>query len=146
MSLVRFNSMPVDKSIDRMFRNFFNEDFDGFFVKPFSNSFSPAVNVVESKDNFRLEFAVPGFTKNDFNVKLDGNLLTVSAEKKKEVNKEDEKFTMKEFSQTSFSRTFTLPESVDDAKIAAEYSDGILKLMIPKKEEAKPKAFEIKVS
>lgn len=129
-----------------MIRNIFNDDFDGFFVKPFTNNFSPAVNVVEGKDSFRLEFAVPGFAKNDFNVKLDNNLLTVSAEKKNETNKEEENYTMREFSHSSFSRTFTLPETVDSSKIAAEYTDGILKLVLPKKEEVKQKSLEIKVS
>src|SRR6266550_5284211 len=98
MSLVRFRSNPIDKSFDHLIRNIFNDDFDGFFVKPFTNNFSPAVNVVEGKDNFRLEFAVPGFAKNDFNVKLDHNLLTVSAERKNETSKEDESYTMREFS------------------------------------------------
>src|SRR5690242_9241471 len=92
MSLVRFKSNPVVPTFDRLFRNILSDDFDGFFVKPFTNNFSPAVNVVEGKENFRLEFAVPGFAKNDFNVKLDNNLLTVSAEKKNETNKEDENY------------------------------------------------------
>lgn len=146
MSLVRFKSIPIEKSFDHMIRNIFNDDFDAFFVKPFTNNFSPAVNVVEGKDNFRLEFAVPGFAKNDFNVKLDNNLLTVSAEKKNEVNKEEESYTVREFSHSSFSRTFTLPETVDGTKIVAEYTDGILKLVLPKKEEVKQKSQEIKVS
>jgi len=145
MSLVRFKSNPVEHSFDRMFRNIFNDDFDGFFVKPFTNNFSPAVNVVEGKENFRLEFAVPGFAKSDFNVKLDGNLLTISAEKKNEVKNEDENYTMREFTHHSFARTFTMPETVDGSKIAAEYVDGILKVMVPKKEEVKAKAIEIKV-
>ena len=139
MSLVRFKT-------NNIFRNILNDDFDAFFAKQLNSNFSPAVNVVEGKENFRLEFAVPGFTKNDFNVKLDGDLLTISGEKKNEVNKEDEKFTMREFSHSSFSRTFTLPETVDSSKINAEYHDGILKLMIPKKEEVKQKSLEIKVS
>ncbi|HYV92985.1 MAG TPA: Hsp20/alpha crystallin family protein [Chitinophagales bacterium] len=146
MSLVRFKSNPVVPTFDRLFRNILSDDFDGFFVKPFTNNFSPAVNVVEGKENFRLEIAVPGFSKNDFNVKLDNNLLTVSAEKKNEVKKDEENYTMREFSHSSFSRTFTLPEAVDASKISAEYTDGILKLVLPKKEEVKQKSLEIKVS
>src|SRR5258706_16095903 len=113
MSLVKFKSNPVVPTFDRLFRNIFNDDFDGFFVKPFTNNFSPAVNIVEGKENFRLEFAVPGFAKNGFNVKLDNNLLTDSAEEKNETNKEEEIYTLREFSHTSFSRTFTLPETDD---------------------------------
>jgi HSP20 family protein len=72
-------------------------------------------------------------------VKVENDLLTIKGEKKNEVNKEDEKFTLREFNHTKFSRTFTLPESVDSSKVNAEYADGILKIMIPKKEEAKQK-------
>ena len=129
-----------------MFKNFFNDDFDGFFVKPFNTSFTPAVNVVENKDNFRLDFSVPGFSKGDFNVKLDGNILTISGEKKNEVKKEEENYTMREFTHNSFNRSFTLPETVNGSQISAEYVDGILKVMLPKKEEVKQKAIDIKVS
>jgi len=146
MSLVRFRSNPMERSFDSVFKNFFNDDFDGFFVKPFNNHFSPAVNVVESKDNFRIDFAVPGFSKGDFTVKVDGNILTVSGEKKNEVKKEEENYTMREFTHNSFSRQFTLPETVNGSNISAEYVDGILKLMLPKKEEVKQKAIEVKVS
>jgi len=129
-----------------MFKNIFNDDFDGFFVKPFNNHFSPAVNVVESKDNFRIDFAVPGFSKDAFTVKVDGTILTISGEKKDEVKKDDENFTMREFTHNSFSRQFTLPETVNGANISAEYTDGILKVMLPKKEEVKQKSIEVKVS
>jgi HSP20 family protein len=137
---------PFEGTIGSLMNNFFNDDLDGFFVKPSSRTFTPAVNVAENKDNFRLEFAVPGMDKGDFNIKVDRNLMTISAERKNEVKKDDEKFTVKEFSYSSFSRTFTLPETVDSSKISAEYTDGILKVNVPKKEEVKQKALEIKVS
>ena len=146
MSLVRFKTSPVEKSFDHMLRNIFTDDFDNYFVKPFGTKATPAVNTVEGKDNFRLEFAVPGFSKDAFNVKLDGKVLTITGEKKNEVNKEDEKFTMREFTHQSFSRSFTLPETVDSSKIAAEYADGILKVVLPKKEEEKQKTMDIKVA
>ena len=146
MSLVKFRSNPIDKTFDQMFRNLFQDDFDGFFVKPFSTHFSPAVNVAENKDNYRLEFAVPGFSKDDFKLKLDGNLLTISGEKKNEATKNEENFTRREFSHQSFSRSFTMPETVNGTQISAEYTDGILKVMLPKKEEVKQKEIEIKVS
>jgi HSP20 family protein len=129
-----------------MFRNILNDDFNSFFVKPFNTNNSPAVNVVENKDNFKIDFAVPGFNKGDFNVKLDGTILTISGEKKNEVNKAEENYTMREFSFNSFSRSFNLPETVDGSNISAEYTDGILKVMLPKKEEVKQKSFEVKVS
>src|SRR5215831_6071317 len=114
MSIVRFrnNFSPVEKSFNDLFRGFFNDD-PGFFMKPMNPFNAPPVNVVENKDHYKLEMAIPGYSKNDFNVKVENNLLTLSGEKKNEANKDDEKFTMKEFSHTSFSRSFTLPESVD---------------------------------
>ncbi|MBA3649144.1 MAG: Hsp20/alpha crystallin family protein [Chitinophagales bacterium] len=147
MSLVKFknNTSPVERGFNDLFNNFLNDDL-GFFMKPFSGFQSPAVNSVETKDHFRLELAVPGFNKNDFSVKIEGNLLTVSGEKKNESNREDETFTMREFNHTSFSRSFTLPNTVDSTKISGEYVDGLLKIFIPKKEEAKQKpAMEVKI-
>ena len=146
MSLVRFRTNPIERTFDQMFKNVFNDDFDGFFVNPFASQTFPAVNVVEGKENFRIDFSVPGFSKGDFNIKLDGNILTVSGEKKAEVKKEEENYTMREFTHNSFSRSFTLPETVNPEQIGAEYTDGILKLTLPKREEVKQKAIEIKVS
>ena len=99
------------------------------------------VNIKETADNFVVEVAAPGMTKKDFKIELDGNMLTISSEKsdQREEN-EDEKYTRKEFSYQSFYRTFNLPKEVVDAeKIEAKYENGLLHLMIPKKEEAKQK-------
>ncbi|RLD50088.1 MAG: Hsp20/alpha crystallin family protein, partial [Bacteroidetes bacterium] len=88
------------------------------------------------------EMAAPGLEKKDFKIELFGDTLSISSEKKLEnemkIN-EDEQFTKKEFSYQSFSRSFTLPNTVDEDKIKAKYDNGILSVFIPKKEEAKPK-------
>lgn len=106
----------------------------------------PSVNIKENGKEFNIELAAPGFSKSDFKINVEENVLTISAEKKDEVKEENERFTRKEFSYNSFSRSFTLPQIVNGEKIDAKYADGILKLCIPKKEEAKtlPKK-EIKV-
>ena len=107
------------------------------------------VNVMESKDKFSLEILTPGFNKEDFKIDLDNNLLSVSVEKKNEVldASSDERYTRKEFSFQSFSRVFTLPESVDADKLTAAYNNGVLRLDIPKREEAKAKPIKsIKIS
>jgi HSP20 family protein len=124
---------------DRLFTN-------GWTDKELKRSL-PAVNIKENKNEFNIEFASPGFAKKDFKIDLDENVLTVSAEKEKEKNEETDSFTRKEFSYNSFSRSFTLPQTVNVDKIDAKYNDGILKLSIPKKTETKllPKK-EIKVS
>lgn len=131
----------------------FSDIFDNakFFGKnwlerEFGQSF-PAVNIKETNKDFSLEFAAPGFKKEDFKVNVDNNILTINAEKEEEKNEENKRFTRKEFSYNSFSRSFTLPENVNAEKIDAKYTDGILKLSVPKKEETKvlPKK-EIKVA
>jgi len=101
----------------------------------------PAVNIKETGDSFLVEMAAPGMSKKDFTVELEGNVLTISSERKQEEEqKEGERYTRKEFSYQSFSRTFTLHKDVVDAdRIQAKYEDGVLKLVVPKKEEARQK-------
>jgi len=100
----------------------------------------PAVNVSEDKDVFRIEVAAPGLDKKDIKLDVDDNVLTISAEK--ELSKEDKEknFLRREFSYSSFRRSFTLPEGVDGEKIKANHKDGVLSIAIPKKEEARKKA------
>ena len=97
----------------------------------------PAVNIKETSKEFSLEFAAPGFNKNDFKVNIENNVLTINANKEEEKNEENKRFTRREFSFNSFSRSFTLPENVNTDKIDAKYNDGILRLSVPKKEETK---------
>lgn len=99
----------------------------------------PPVNVQDNEDNFVVELAAPGKKKEDFKLELDNEILTISSEEKQEEVSDDKtKFTLREFSYKAFERKFTLPETVDNGKISASYEDGILKIEIPKREEAKP--------
>ena len=104
-----------------------------------TNTTIPAVNIKETGDSFEVEVAAPGMTKNDFKIELDNNTLTISSEKENNYEqKEGERYTRQEFSYQSFQRTFQLPKEVVDAdKIQARYENGLLHLVIPKKEEAK---------
>lgn len=99
----------------------------------------PAVNIFESDDNFMVAVAAPGKTKEEFNIELDNDVLTISSEEKQENETSDKKgrFTRKEFSYTNFKRAFSLPETVDSEKISAAYNSGVLEITLPKKEEAK---------
>lgn len=97
----------------------------------------PAVNIMETKDDFNVSLAVPGMKKEDFNIDLDGNMLTISCEKEEKKEEKEAKYTRKEYNYSSFSRSFTLPEGVNQEKIDAHYEDGILKMTLPKKEEVK---------
>ena len=107
------------------------------------------VNVKENNDKFSLEILAPGFSKEDFKIDLDNNLLSISVEKKNEVldSSSEEKYTRKEFTFHSFKRVFTMPASVEADKMKASYNSGILTIEIPKREEAKSKpAKSIKIA
>ena len=125
----------------KVVNDIFNEDFVKNLDENLSvwNGSQPAVNVKEDADGYSLALAAPGYGKEDIEIKIDDNVLTISSEKKEDATtKEGEKFTRKEFKYAAFKRTFTLPDTVDATKIGANYENGILNISIPKKEEAKP--------
>lgn len=99
----------------------------------------PAVNIIETDDDFQVEVAVPGKKKEDFLIELNENVLTISSEEKqeKEESSNNGKYTRKEFNYTSFKRAFTLPEMVEVENIKATYNDGVLNINVPKREEIK---------
>ena len=116
------------------------------FLKNFQ-SFMPATNVFETENEYKVELAIPGFKKEDVKIKLENNVLTISAENKEEKSQTDKKFTRKEFSYNSFSRSFSLPEAANNDKIEAKYENGLLKLDIAKKEgSASSNKKEIKIN
>ncbi|HLX65765.1 MAG TPA: Hsp20/alpha crystallin family protein [Puia sp.] len=100
----------------------------------------PAVNIVEKQDHYEISLAAPGMKKDDFNIDVEGNLLTISAEKEEKREDKDDRHTRQEFNYTSFSRAFTMPDGVVRDKIDASYENGLLRLMLPKTEEAKKTA------
>jgi HSP20 family protein len=138
------NSLPA------LFDDFFNRDLFDWRQSNYSVSGTslPAVNIIETNDGFEVEMAAPGMKKEDFKIELENNILSISSEKRNEVKDENEKYSRKEFSYESFQRSFNLSKDVVDAeKINAKYQDGVLRLLIPKKEEAKQKpARLIKIS
>ena len=142
MKLLNGKTNPMSQ-MPLLFDDFFNRDIFNWGLSNFSNTNTtiPGVNIKETADTFEVEVAAPGMTKKDFKIELDGNMLIISSEKSDQrEEKEDEKYTRKEFSYQSFYRTFNLPKEVVDAeKIEAKYENGLLHLMIPKKEEAKQK-------
>lgn len=149
MTLARLSDKWFPSS-PSLFDRFFEGDLMDWNNTNFAgeNSTLPAINVKESDDEFLIEVAAPGLSKDDFKIAYENGRLTVSSEKKEE--KEESKqgrFTRREFSYCSFQRTFTAPESIVDAeKIGAKYDNGILKVTLPKREEIKPKpARQIKI-
>jgi HSP20 family protein len=126
---------------------FFGDDFLSNFFDSSNLGTVPAVNILETKDDFAIELAAPGLEKKDFKVDIHNNLLTISCEKEMKNEVENEKIMRREFSYSAFKRSFTLPEGADGEKIKASYKEGILKINIPKREEAKEKpARQISIS
>lgn len=133
MSITRRNQLMLPSLLNEMFRPDWFGGMDNY-----SNTL-PAVNIRETEREFELEIAVPGKKKEDFNIEVDNNVLTISLEEKKEEEVNEKNYSRREFSYSSFKRAFTLPETVDEEKINAAYTDGILRFTLPKREEALPR-------
>ena len=99
----------------------------------------PAINILDNENEFIIEFAAPGMKKSDFIIDVENDILTITAEERTEDETKGTNYTRREFFYNAFERSFTLPETVDSDKIKANYTDGVLGISIPKKEEAKPK-------
>ena len=138
----RYSFPRFSNLIDNFFENEFPNVHGGDIFK------TPAlVNIKDTKEGYQIEVAAPGFKKEDISVKVEGNLLTISAETKQESEVKEEKYTRKEFNFSSFKRSFTLPKTIEVAKVGGNYENGILTVTLPKKEEAKETGtFEIKIS
>ena len=109
-------------------------DYNRFWGKPIT---VPPVNIIENTSDYKVTLVAPGLKREDFKIDVNSNLLTISVEKEEKMEEEDEKYTRKEYNYTSFSRSFTMPEEVKLEDIEATYKDGMLMLVLPKKEEAR---------
>ena len=150
MTLIKFrnegNISDRFPLIPTVFGDFFNDFLNGDTPSKNYNGV-PAVNISERPNDFLIEVAAPGIGKEDFKVSVENGVLTIGAEKKEEKKDENSRYTRREFSYSTFKRSFSLPEHVDADKIAASHRDGVLTLTLPKREEARTKgAQEIKVS
>lgn len=147
-TLSKNNSNTNIPSLSNWFDDIVNNEIPSIFKSNESLSFSlPKVNIKENAEAFTVELAVPGFKKSDFKLDLDNDVLSISTETKDEKEHKEDNYTRREFGYSSFKRTFTLPDSVDDEAINASYKDGVLSILLPKKEEAKQKPVRsIKIS
>lgn len=127
-----YNTDAVNPFVNTVFDNLFNDS----FISDRLVTRVPAVNITESDRGFKIELAAPGLKKSDFKINVDKNVMSISVEKTEEKSDESNVYSKKEFSYTSFSRSFTLPDTVDYSNIDASYQDGVLAIAIGKKEEA----------
>ncbi len=148
MRFVRFRQ-PEINFLGTNFNHLFKPSDTMFPAKSFNNvayNNLPAVNVKEVENAFHIEVAAPGLKKEDFKLSLHENRLTISTQREENKEEKTEKFSRQEFNYSSFQRTFTLPKNVDGEKIDASYTNGILHVGLPKKEELKPAIKEIAVA
>jgi HSP20 family protein len=129
---------PYAKSLDWPFRG-------GRDLNVSGADWAPRADICETDDNFSVNVEVPGIKREDVKINLENHVLSISGENKQEKEEKGKKFHRVERYYGCFSRSFSLPENVDEEKIDAVFKDGMLTLTIPKKEVAKPKAIEIKV-
>jgi HSP20 family protein len=145
MTLVKFNPESKKNSVMPGFSDVFDTILNDTFFADRMVTRVPAVNISESPDYFHLELAAPGLKKEDFKLNLERNVLTISVEQHTEDKQEQKNYAKREYSYTSFVRSFTLPESASENDIQATYNDGILAINIPKREEAKTISRQIEI-
>lgn len=134
------NAIPMKSPLTTMFDDFFNTSIADIIGTDFTTS-QPSVNVKEEDDRYIMELAVPGISKENFNVEIDKDQLIISAETSNEKHEgEDRKFTRREFNFSSFKRNFYLPKTVNKSSVDASYNNGLLSIVLLKTEEAKEKA------
>jgi HSP20 family protein len=135
----RSGLLSMSSPFDRFFRN----DFTDLWDKQIPATI-PSINISEGKNNYKIEVAAPGLKKEEINIDVDGNLMTISSEKESETfdgkegdgkEKEEQTYSRREYNYSSFSRSFTIPENADGENIKANYKDGVLNIEIPKKKE-----------
>src|ERR1700744_4718668 len=136
MTLVKFNN-KTNNALMPGFNDVFDSIFNDTFFHDRMVARVPAVNISESENNYHVELAAPGLKKEDFKLNLDRNVLHVSVEQNSDSQDNQKNYSKREYSYSSFVRSFTLPESADDSQINASYTDGILRIDIAKREEAR---------
>ena len=141
MSIVRYNPFRDFKPVtaDSFFDDFFGRSVSDFLGAEFVST-SPSINIKENNDNYTIEVAAPGLDKGDFNLSLENDQLTISAQKEIKNENEDGNWSRREFSYHRFKRSFHISDEIDQDSISARYNSGILSVVLNKKEEAKPKA------
>jgi len=145
MTLVKLNQRPLERRMNTLFEDFFNQ-FPSRLIDDLEvMTNSVPVNIRETEKAYIIDVFAPGMEKSDFKVNVDNSALTISAEKKTETSKETERMVRREFNYKSFARTFNLDDSIKSDKILAKYENGVLNIELPKKEEVKIHPKEINI-
>jgi HSP20 family protein len=143
--MVKWNTEKNNNALVPGFNDILENFFNDSFVADRLVSRVPAVNISETPEAYHIELAAPGLKKQDFKISTERNLLTVSVEQRNENTETQKRYNKREFSYTSFVRSFTLPDTADDSRIEAIYNDGVLQIDVAKKEEAKMVSRQIEI-
>lgn len=145
MTLVKFNPDNKRNALMPGFNDVFDSIFNDTFFSDRMVSRIPAANISETADHYHVELAAPGLKKKDFKINLERNVMSISADQRSENKQEERNYTKREYTYSSFVRSFNLPESADENGIQATYVDGVLAIDIPKREEAKTVSRQIEI-
>ncbi|MCX3263683.1 MAG: Hsp20/alpha crystallin family protein [Chryseobacterium sp.] len=146
MTLVKFNPEKKNSALLPGFNDIFESVLGDTFFTDRRTASVPAVNISESAEAYQIELAAPGLKKEDFKVSIEKDILSISSQRSEESSSESKTYNRREYSYSAFTRSFTLPESADADRIHASYTDGVLKMTLPKKEEAKAVSRQIEIS
>ena len=146
MKITRWDPFREMVALQHQMNQLFQENFPGSREEALGTNFVPAVDVYEDEKNITLKMEVPGIDEKDIDVRLENNTLTIHGERKFEKEEKEENFQRIERRYGSFTRSFTLPSTVDTENVAADYDKGILKLTLAKRAEARPKQIKVSVS
>jgi HSP20 family protein len=148
MAIVRFEPFRELVSLQDRLNRLFNESYrpQGEDDWALGGTWAPAVDIYEHENNIVIKAELPGVDPKDVDIRLDNNVLTVQGERKLDNEVKKENYHRVERSYGAFTRSFTLPTTVDPSGIKAEYKDGVLRVTLPKREEAKPKQIQISVA
>jgi len=146
MALMKFRG-PVDEAfpVDRLASDTFGSNIARLLGSDTLSHHAPRVNITERAKDFRLEMEVPGFDKKDLKVDLQEDTITIRGEHAAMERQAEERYTRREFNRSSFERSFVLPATADAANVAADYTNGVLTLIIPKHEESRPSTRRISI-
>lgn len=143
--MIRPSRSPAARDVDSMFEDFLGWSFPSWVRSRTDGGYLPRVDIRETEDKYFLTFEAPGLTKDDFDISVRQNTLTVSGQRKEEKEEKDSGFIRREIASGSFSRSFTIPETVNTDSISAEYRDGLLDITMDKLEKVKPKEVKVNV-
>jgi HSP20 family protein len=148
MSIVRWDPFRELEDVSERLNRVFGRSIVAGESKDAMTTFdwAPSVDVLETNEDFQVKAELPDVKKEDVKVSVDGGVLRIQGERKQEKEEKGKKWHRVERSYGSFLRTFTLPENIDDAKVQADFKDGVLSVRLPKSEKAKPKSVEVKIN